>query len=93
MKIQESNPVESQEQYNRVKDINKNRDTGQKENTNKADDSMDRVTISEKAKEKNLKDQQSEIRSDTVEAVKKAVDSGGYDLDSMKVAKKVLDEM
>ena len=39
MKIQGHNPIEGQELLNRAKDVNKNRDAGQKDNANKTDDS------------------------------------------------------
>ncbi len=97
MKIQGTNPVEGQEIYNRVKDINKNHDTEQKDNANKTDDSKDRITLSGKAKEinelKSLIDQMPEIRTDRVESIKKAIDSGTYDVDLLKVAKKILEEI
>ncbi len=97
MKIQGTNPVEGQDVYNRVKDINKNHDTEQKDNANKADDSRDRITLSGKAKEinelKSLIDRMPEIRTDRVESIKKAIDAGTYNIDLLNVAKKILEEI
>ncbi len=97
MKIPGTNPVDGQDIYNRVKDINKNHDTEQKDNANKTDDSKDRITLSGKAKEinelKGFIDQMPEIRTDRVESLKKAIDSGTYDMDMLKVAKKILEEI
>jgi anti-sigma28 factor (negative regulator of flagellin synthesis) len=64
------------------------------------------VTISDEARDKNRESEirgedrveaarktDDSIREDRVEAARRADDSGGKDLDSKKVAKKVLDEM
>ncbi len=97
MKIQGTNPVEGQDVYNRVKDINKNHDTEQRDNANKADDSRDRITLSGKAKEinelKSLINQMPEIRTDRIESIKKAIDAGTYNVDLLNVAKKILEEI
>ena len=90
MKVQESSPVESQELYNRAKEVNKVQDEEQRENTNRTD-GRDRVSLSKKAREMSRQD--SEIRSDRVEDDNKSNRSGEDYVDSMKVAKKVLDEM
>jgi anti-sigma28 factor (negative regulator of flagellin synthesis) len=89
MIIQGNSPVKSQE-HNKVEEVDRSRDSEQRESSNRTDDSRDRVTISDEAREKK---RESEIREDMTEAARKADDSGGKDLDSMKVAKKVLDEM
>jgi negative regulator of flagellin synthesis FlgM len=97
MKIQGHNPIEGQELLNRAKDVNKNRDAGQKDNANKADDSKDKITVSGKAKEinelKSLISDLPDIRTDRVDAIKKAIDSGNYNVDVKEVAAKILEEM
>ena len=89
MKVQESSSVENQELH-RATEVNKTHNAEREENTERTDNSRDRVTISDKAREKN---RESEIREDRVDSGKRTVDSGGQDMDSMKVAKQVLDEM
>ncbi len=97
MKIEGNNPIEGQEILNRAKDANKNRDAGQKDNANKADDSKDKITLSGKAKEinelKSLISDLPDIRTDRVDAIKKALDAGTYNLDAMNVAGKMLEEI
>ena len=97
MKIEGNNPIEGQEILNRAKDVNKNRDAGQKDNANKADDSKDKITLSGKAKEinelKNLINDLPDIRTDRVDAIKKALDAGEYNMDAMNVAGKMLEEI
>ncbi len=97
MKIQGHNPIEGQELLNRAKDVNKNRDAEQKDNANKSDDSKDKITVSGKAKEinelKGLLNDLPDIRTDRVDAIKKAIDSGNYNVDAKNVASKILEEM
>lgn len=82
MTVQGSSAVASQEMH-RAKEANKAQNAEPVEKTERTDDSRDRVTISDKAREKNRQSEDNEPR----------VDSGGQDLDSMKVAKQVLDDM
>ena len=90
MRVQGNSHVESQE-LQRAREVDRARDAERKESSDRTDDRRDRVTISDEARDKNRK---SEIRrEDRVEAARKADNSGDKDLDSMKVAKKVLDEM
>lgn len=90
MQVYESSPVESQERYDRVTEINKPQDSEQRDNTDRSDN-QDRVTISKKAREMSRQD--SELRSDRIENDSRADRSRDDYEDSMKVAKKVLDEM
>ena len=89
MIVQSSSSVESQELH-RVKEVSKSQDAAQTENSDKNDSSRDRVTISDEAREQNQKKKKNEVRASSSN---KTVESGGKDLDSMKVAKQVLDEM
>jgi negative regulator of flagellin synthesis FlgM len=97
MKIQGNNQIEGQELLNRAKDVNKNRDAEQKDNANKTDDSKDKITLSGKAKEinelKSLINDLPDIRTDRVDALKKAIDAGEYNMDVMNVAGKMLEEI
>ncbi len=89
MVIQGKSHVESQE-LQRAREVDRARDAERKESSDRTDDRRDRVTISDEARDKN---RESEIREDRIEADRKADNAGDKDLDSMKVAKKVLDEM
>ena len=97
MKIYGNNPVEGHELLNRAKELNRNSDAEQKDNANKADDGKDKITVSGKAKEinelRNLISNMPDIRSDRVDAIKKAIDSGEYNVDAREVAGKMLDEI
>ena len=90
MQVYESSPVESQERYDRVTEVNKPQDSEKKDNTDRSDD-QDRVTISKKAREMSRQD--SEMRAYRDENDSKVNRSRDDYEDSMKVAKKVLDEM
>ena len=97
MQIIGNNPIDGQSLYNKIKEINKNHDAEQQDNANKSDDSRDRITVSGKAKEineiKSLLSNYPDIRMDRVDALKKAIDAGSYNIDSMAVAKKMLEEI
>ncbi len=97
MKIQGNNPIEGKDLYNKVQDLNKNKDLEKKENAQQTESDKDKISLSEKAREiselKSLIDQLPDIRRDKVEAVKKAIDTGTYNFDSMKVAEKILEEI
>lgn len=97
MKIQGHNPIEGQELLNRAKDLNKNRDAEQKDNANKSDDSKDKITLSGKAKEinelQNLISNLPDVRTDRIDAIKKSIDAGNYNVDAKEVAAKMLEEM
>jgi|COG998Drversion2_1049125.scaffolds.fasta_scaffold99508_2 flagellar biosynthesis anti-sigma factor FlgM len=61
--------------------------------SSKADDSKGKVTHSAREKEINELNQHAEIRSERIKAIKKVIDSGDYDIDSRKLAMKVLDDI
>lgn len=101
MKIHGSNPVESKDLYNKVRNSkiiqSETEYRGNAQNTNVADTSADKISLSGKAREiselKSLLEQLPEIRTDRVEEIKKAVDTGSYNIDSLKVAEKILQEL
>ena len=64
-----------------------------KNRSSKAHNSKSKVTLSAKAKEVNQFKQHPEVRSERIKALKRGIDSGDYDIDSMKLAMKVLDEI
>ncbi len=89
MTVQGSSAVASRD-LQRANEVHKAQNADQVEKTERTDDSRDRVTISDEAKDKKRMSEDNEYR---VDSGQRTVDSGGQDVDSMKVAKKVLDEM
>lgn len=57
----------------------------------------DRVNLSDKAKEiaelKGLINQLPDIRAEKVQAIEKAITNGTYNVDSLKIAGKIIDEL
>ena len=97
MKIHGNIPIDDGKPNERLREVHKNRDIDNKDNANKADDSKDKISLSGKAKEindlKRLMNDLPEMRSDRVDALKKAIDSGNYNIDAQKIAKKILEEL
>ncbi len=97
MNIQGNNPIEGKDLYNKVQDLNKNQEASKKDNVEKTDIDQDKISLSGKAMEirelKDLIEQLPDIRKDKVEQIKKAVDAGNYNIDSLKVAARVLEEI
>ncbi len=97
MKIDGNNPVEGKELYNKVQELNKNQDAGKIDSTQSEESGSDKISLSGRSREihelKGLIENLPDIRTDRVEEVKKAIDSGNYNIDSLKVAEKVLEEI
>jgi negative regulator of flagellin synthesis FlgM len=97
MKIEGNNPVESQELYGKVQESGKNPETDNKEGAQKSDNSKDKISLSGRAKEINelkvIIEELPDIRTDRVDEVKRTIDAGNYNVDSLKVAEKVLEEI
>jgi len=95
MKIDGSGPIDDRRQLGNVQDP-KNRDIGKKGDAQKTENDRDKVSLSEKAKEisalKGLIGQIPDIRRDKVEDVKRAIDTGTYNFDSLKIAQKIIEE-
>jgi negative regulator of flagellin synthesis FlgM len=97
VKIQGNNPLDGKDLLNKVQDLRKNQEVEKQNNTQKVEESEDKISLSGKAKEiselKTLIDQLPDIRMDKVEEIKKAIDSGNYNIDARKIAEKILEEM
>jgi negative regulator of flagellin synthesis FlgM len=97
MKINGNIPIDDGIPNEKLREAHKNRDFDNKDNANKVDDSKDKISLSGKAKEidelRRLISDLPEIRSDRVDALKKAIDSGNYDIDARKIAEKILEEL
>lgn len=97
MKIDGNNPIEAKDLYGNIQDIKKNQETEKKADTEKTEGSADRISLSGRAREiselKGMIEALPEIRTNKVEDIKKAVDAGSYNIDSLKVAEKILQEI
>jgi negative regulator of flagellin synthesis FlgM len=97
MKIDGNVPIDDGKPNEKLRELHKNRDIDNKDNANKADDSKDKISLSGKAKEinelKRLINDLPDMRSDRVDALKKAIDAGNYNIDSRKIAEKILEEL
>jgi len=100
MKIQGNNPVDGKELLGKVQEANKNQQQpavkkGEQPAERPAAD--DKISLSSSAKEiaelKKMIDQLPDVREEKVAAIKKAIESGTYNVDSMKVAEKILEEL
>jgi negative regulator of flagellin synthesis FlgM len=97
MKIEGRRPHETQDIQLRTQKTGK-QDTPQGTSQNPQQvNKSDQVHLSGKAKElaelKQVINQMPEIRTDKVEALKKAIQEGTYQVDSMKIAGKMLEEL
>ncbi len=97
MKIEGSRPPENQEVLLRAQKSGKQEVTpGTSENPQRISKS-DQVNLSGKAKEldelKQIIHQMPEMRTDKIEALKKAIQEGTYQVDPFKVAGKIIEEI
>ncbi len=97
MKVEGRIPLETLEVKLRAQKPGKQETTpGVSENPQSINKS-DKVQISGKAKEmeelKQIIHQMPEIRADKVEALKKAIQEGNYQVDSLQIAGKILEEI
>lgn len=96
MKIDGSGSIEGQNLPANVQGAKKT-DAENNSNAQKILGGKDKISLSSKAKEinelKGLIEQLPEIRTDRIEELKKAIDAGDYNIDSLKVAEKVLEEI
>ncbi len=97
MKIQGNNPVEGKELYGKVNDLSKKEQSGKSSDAEKTKGESDKISLSGKAQEINelkaLINDLPDIRTEKVEELKKAIDAGSYNIDSNKVAEKMLEEI
>jgi negative regulator of flagellin synthesis FlgM len=96
MKIEGRRPLETQDVQLRPQKVGKQDSAPGNSDNSKQVNKTDNVQLSEKAKElanlKQIINQMPEIRTDKVEALKKAIQEGNYQVDSFKVAGKILEE-
>jgi len=98
MTIEGSKPPERTDVYDvKAQKTDKNQTAGKTGSTEKQTGTSDKVNLSEQAKEisrlKTMMNQLPDERTEEVEAIKKAIEAGRYDLDSLKIAEKILKEM
>jgi negative regulator of flagellin synthesis FlgM len=97
MKISGNNPVENSELYGKIQELKKNQEAERKDESQSSGNQKDKISLSGRAQEinelKGIIENLPDIRTDKVEEIKKAIDSGTYNFDSMKVAEKILEEI
>lgn len=97
MKIDGNSPVERKDLYSGVHEVDKHQETKKKKDVEKADSEKDKISLSGKAKEiselKATIDQIPDVRTDKIDAVKHAIDTGNYNIDARKIAQKILEEL
>ena len=95
MKIHGNGPIDDRNQVGNVQDLNKKREIDKSADTQKSG-SNDKVSLSGKAKEinelKGLIGDIPDIRRDKVDDVQRAIDTGTYSFDSVKLAQKIIEE-
>ena len=97
MKINANIPIDDNKTNDKIGEIRKNQDVDNKDNANKTEDSKDKISLSGKAKEinelKRLISEMPDMRADRVDALRKAIDAGDYNVDATKIAQKMLEEL
>lgn len=97
MKIDGNSPVERKDLYSGVHEVDKHQETKKKHDVEKADAEKDKISLSGKAKEiselKATIDQLPDVRTDKIDTVKQAIDTGNYNIDARKIAQKILEEL
>lgn len=95
MKIYDNKPPHKKDLSN-VLNTSKNKGVDKAQSSDKIN-RKDFVNLSKDAQEisklKSLIEQLPEIRADKVEAIKKAIESGTYTIDPLKIAEKILEEL
>lgn len=97
MKIDGNSPVDRKDLFNKVHEASGNQETEKKQNAEKVDAEKDKISLSGKAKEiselKAAIDQLPDVRTDKVDALRQAIDTGTYNIDARKIAQKILEEI
>lgn len=97
LRIDGNNPIYKKDLYGKVQEVTENKKLEKKQDIQKLDNEKDKISLSGEAKEiselKAAIDVLPDIRADKVDAIKRAIDSGSYTVDSMKVAAKILEEL
>jgi negative regulator of flagellin synthesis FlgM len=97
MRIDGNNPVDKKDLYSKAQEVTENKKTDKKQDVQKPDVEKDKISLSGQSKEiselKAAIDELPDIRTDKVDSIKKAIDSGNYNVDSKKIAEKILEEL
>ncbi len=96
MIINGNGPIDDRKNLGNVQDLNKKREIDKGADTQKSGSRADKVSLSGQAKEiselKGLIGEIPDIRRDKVEDVQRAIDTGTYNFDTLKIAQKILEE-
>jgi len=97
MRIDGNNPVDKKDLFNKAQEVTDKKGADKKPDVEKSDGEKDKISLSGKAKEiselKAAIDELPDIRTDKVDALKKAIDTGNYNIDARKIAEKILEEI
>lgn len=97
MRIDGNNPVDKKDLYNKTQEVTEKKEADKKLDVQKPDQEKDRISLSGQAKEiselKAAINELPDIRTDKVDAVKQAIDTGTYNIDPKKIAAKILEEI
>lgn len=96
MNIHGNGPIDDRKNIGNVQDLNKTREIDKSVDSQKTGSSSDKVSLSGRAREiselKGLIGEIPDIRRDKVEDVQRAIDTGTYNFDSLKIAQRILVE-
>ncbi|MBI5741912.1 MAG: flagellar biosynthesis anti-sigma factor FlgM [Nitrospirae bacterium] len=97
MRIDGNNPVDKKDLFNKAQEVTDKKGADKKPDVEKSDGGKDKISLSGKAKEiselKAAIDELPDIRTDKVDTLKKAIDTGNYNIDARKIAEKILEEI
>ncbi|MBI5057032.1 MAG: flagellar biosynthesis anti-sigma factor FlgM [Nitrospirae bacterium] len=96
MRIDGNNPIDNKDLF-KVQESAGNLSAEKKQDVEKSDAEKDKISLSGKSKEigdlKAAIDQLPDVRTEKVDALKQALDTGTYNIDARKIAQKILEEI
>ncbi len=96
MIIDGNSSIDGRNLLNNVQDLRKSQNVEKEEEVSKTESERDKVSLSGKSKEisqlKGLIGEIPDIRRDKVDALRKAIDTGTYNFDSLTIARNIIEE-
>ncbi len=96
MIIDGNGSIDGRSLLNNVQDLRNGQNVEKEEEVNKTESERDKVSLSGKAKEisqlKGLIGEIPDIRRDKVDALRKSIDTGTYNFDSLAIARNIIEE-
>lgn len=97
MNINGNNPLDGKDLYGRIQETTKYHEAERSDNSRSRTEEKDRISLSGNARKinelKGIIEQLPDIRMDRVEELRKVLDAGQYNVDPLKIAEKVLEEI